>query len=136
MSLNALATDGGWGKEYAVDSQAYVSADELFFAAPDYEDIRVCEDPDVHEYWESGLSIESLDALRLGRGDYASSTCYHCKHKGHLKANCPDRRLAERKPWERAWKSRKRRRSHNAGGGASRNPAEEETEKQRPYKIL
>ena len=100
MSLNILAMDDGWGKEYAVDSQAYVNTDELFFAAPDYEDVRVCEDPDVHEYWESGLSIESLEALRLGRGDYASSTCYHCKNKGHLKANCLDRRLAERKPWE------------------------------------
>ena len=100
MGLNALTAEGDWSEDYVVNGQSYVSSDELFFAAPDYEEIRLCEDTGVHEYWESGLTIESLDALRLGRGDYASSTCYYCKNRGHLKANCPDRRLADRKPWE------------------------------------
>ena len=100
MGLNTLTAEGDWSEDYVVNGQSYVSSDELFFAAPDYEEIRLCEDTGLHKYWESGLTIESLDALRLGRGDYASSTCYHCKNRGHLKANCPDRRLADRKPWE------------------------------------
>ena len=43
--------------------------------------------------------------------------CYHCKNKGHLKANCPDRQLADRKTSERTWKARKRKRSQTTGGG-------------------
>ena len=98
MDLNAITAEGDWSEDYGLDGQSYGSSDELFFTAPDYEEIILCEDPGVHEYWESELTIESLDALRLGRGDHARSTCYHCKNKGHLKANCPDRRLADRKP--------------------------------------
>ena len=57
MSLNTLTAEGDWSEDYVVNGQSYVSSDELFFAAPDYEEIRLCEDTGVHKYWESGLTI-------------------------------------------------------------------------------
>ena len=79
--------------------------------------VRLCEEPQAHDYWETGLTVEALDALRVGSWDQSRSMCYHCKNKGHIKANCPDRRVADRKPWERAWKARKRKQHQNIGGG-------------------
>ena len=98
MDLGAITAEGDWNEDYGSDNQPYKTSDKLFFAAPDYEEIRLCEEPRVHKYWESGLTIESLDALRLGRWDHNCSMCYQCKNRGHLKANCPDRWLANRGP--------------------------------------
>ena len=50
--------------------------------------------------------------------------CYHCKNRGHLKANYPDRRTAIRKPWEQTWKTRKRKRHQNTGGGNAKKPSQ------------
>ena len=122
MNLGAITAEGGWEEDYGSDDQSYKASEELFFAAPDYKDIRLCEEPEVHEYWESGLTVESLEALRRGKGEHSISMCYHCNARGHLKANCPDRRLANRKPWERAWKARKRKRQQSTGGGNARKP--------------
>ena len=44
MGLNTLTAEGGWSEDYIVNGQSYVSSDELFFTAPDYEEIRLCED--------------------------------------------------------------------------------------------
>ena len=97
--------------------------EELFFSTPDYEEIRLCEEPKVHEYWEAGLTMESVDALWLGRWDHTRSMCYHCKNRSHLKANCPDRRLANRRPWEKTWKTRsKGKRCQGEGGGKAKQP--------------
>ena len=90
MDIGAITVEEDWSEEYESDDQSYGIPDELFFSAPDYEEIRLCEEPKVHKYWEAGRTMESLDALRLGRWDHTRSMCYHCKNQGHLKANCPD----------------------------------------------
>ena len=36
--------------------------DKLFFMEPDYEEVRAKEDPDAQGYWETGLTMESLNA--------------------------------------------------------------------------
>ena len=64
MSMGAITAEGGREEDYRSDDQSYQASEELFFAAPDYKDIRLCEEPDVHEYWNSGLTVESLEALR------------------------------------------------------------------------
>ena len=98
MDLGAITAEGDWNEDYGADNQSYEPLDKLFFTAPDYKEIRLCEEPRVHDYWESGLTIESLEALRLGSWDHSRSMCYHFKNRGHLKVNCPDRRSASRKP--------------------------------------
>ena len=94
----------------------------MFFDAPDYEDIRLCEGPRVREYWESGLAIQTLNDLRQGNGRHTHSVCYHCNSRGHLKANCPDRKRADKTPWERTWRAKKWKWHQKAGGGNTERP--------------
>ena len=96
MDLGTITVEDNWSEEYELDDQSNGTLEELFFSAPDYEEIRLYEEPKVHKYWEAGLTMESLDALRLGRWDHTCSMCYHCKNQDHLKANCPERRCANR----------------------------------------
>ena len=122
MTLGTITAEKDCNEEYGADDQLQENSDELFFSHPDYKTVRLCEEPKAHDYWESGLTVESLEALRLGSWDHSHSMCFHCKNKGHLKANCPDRQLANRKPWERAWKARKEKQRQNTGGGMSKDP--------------
>ena len=101
MELGAITAEKDCNEDYGADDQLHKISGKLFFAHPDYKNVRLCEEPRAHNYWESGLTVESLEALRLGSWDHSRSTCYHYKNKGHLRANCPDRRSANRKPWER-----------------------------------
>ena len=95
---------------------------ELFFMDPDHKEVRINEGPDVQDYWEAGLMTESLNALKTGRVDHLQIVCYHCGYRGHMKANCPDRRKLNTQPWDRRWKSEARkmfvRKGHNTGGGS------------------
>ena len=50
MDLGAITAEGDWNEDYRADDQSYKTSDKLFFAAPDYEEIRLCEEPRVHEY--------------------------------------------------------------------------------------
>ena len=113
MELGAITAEKDCNEEYGADDQLQGNSDKLFFSHPDYEMVRLCEEPQAHDYWETGLTVEALDTLRLGSWDQSHSMCYHCKNRGHIKANCPDRRVADRKPWERAWKARKRKQHQN-----------------------
>ena len=82
MDLGAITAEGDWNEDNGADDHSYKTSDELFFAAPDYEEIQLCEEPRVNKYWESGLTIESLDALRLGRRDHTRSMGYHFNTEG------------------------------------------------------
>ena len=63
MDLGAITVEEDWSEDYGADNQFYEIPDELFFSAPDYEEIRLCEEPEVQDYWEAGLTTESLSAL-------------------------------------------------------------------------
>ena len=99
------------------DSQTTETLEELFFEDPDHEMMRITEEPEVQNYWEAGLMTESLSTLKTGKVDHSQVICYHCSCKGHIKANCPDRKTSSRRPWDQKWKPRDRkttvRRSHN-----------------------
>ena len=68
--------------------------EELFFEDPDHEMMRIMEEPEVQNYWEAGLTTESMSALKTGKVDHSQVICYHCSCKGHIKGNCPDRRTS------------------------------------------
>ena len=93
----------------------------LFFMAPDHEEVRTGEDTDAQEYWESGVSSEFLGALKAGNVDHTNKSCYHCNRKGHIKANCPERRRAGAHPWTKRpkWDPKKTfsKKDHKTGGG-------------------
>ena len=71
----------------------------LFFMASDHESIRKQEAAAAHEYWESGITVESLNLLKTGNFDHKDKVCYHCEKRGHIKANCPERRRSGQQPW-------------------------------------
>ena len=91
MELGAITAEKDWNEDYRADDQLHETPGELFFANPDYENVSLCEEPEAQDYWESGLTVESLEALRLGSWYHSHSMCYNCKNKGHIKANCLDR---------------------------------------------
>ena len=68
------------------------ASEELFFTDLAHEEIRICKEPEVQDYWEADLMTESLSGLQTGKADQAKVICYHCSGKGHMKANCPDRK--------------------------------------------
>ena len=73
----------------------------LFFMEADHEEIREIEDQEAQEYWEAGITKECLNTLRSGGVDHLQKQCYHCSHKGHIKANCPERRKLGTQPWKK-----------------------------------
>ena len=62
----------------------------------------------MRKYWEQGLSAQSLSSLQTGQVRRLYSMCYHCRGRGHIKANYPDRKKRNRMPWERAWGAKSR----------------------------
>ena len=91
------------GEERNTDDGGHISystkrPDDLFFTDPDHEEVRISEEPEVQNYWEAGLTTESLSALKTGRADYLKIVCYHCNYTGHMMANCPDRRQSNKQP--------------------------------------
>ena len=66
---------------------------------PDHEEVRTNEDPEAHDYWEAGLTTDTISALKTGNVDHSQKSCYHCNRKGHIKANCPERRKLGARPW-------------------------------------
>ena len=89
------------GEERNTDNAGQVShstkrPDNLFFMDPDHEEMRISEEPEVQNYWEARLTMESLSTLKTGRADHSQVICYHCNYQGHIKAKCPDRRNSNR----------------------------------------
>ena len=42
---------------------------------------------------------ETISTLKTGNVDHSQKSCYHCSRKGHIKANCPERRKLGAQPW-------------------------------------
>ena len=72
----------------------------LFFMEHNHDQLRAQEESDAHDYWEAGITSETISALKQGNLDHSQKVCYHCSRKGHIKANCPSRKKLEPKPWE------------------------------------
>ena len=97
MDLNAILGDEEEDEEEYSEDSANEEPKALFFMEPDHEEVRTNKDPDAQEYWESGLTTETLSALKTRNVDHSQKSCYLCGRKGHIKANCPKwRRLGAR----------------------------------------
>ena len=92
MDIDAIMRDEENEEEEDSEESATKEPEDLFFMEPDHEKMRTNEDPDAQYYWEAGLMTEFLSALKTGNVDHSQKSCYHCGHKGHIKANCPKQR--------------------------------------------
>ena len=73
-------------EEYNDDSEEEAD-DALFFMEPDHDKIRAREDLKTQDYWEAGITTDTINVLKQGNMDHSQKTCYHCNRKGHIKAN-------------------------------------------------
>ena len=85
-------------EEYSEES-AKEEAEALFFMEPDHNEVRTNKDPEAHDYWEAGLTTDTINFLKTRNVDHSQKSCYHCSRKGHIKANCPERRKLGAQPW-------------------------------------
>ena len=92
MDLDAILGTRGEDKEEYSEESAEEEAEALFFMDPNHDEVRTNKDPEAHDYWESGLMTDTISTLKTGNVDHSQKTCYHCNRKGHIKANCPERR--------------------------------------------
>ena len=85
-----------------------------------HDQIRAQEDSDTQEYWEAGVTSETINALKQGNMDHSQKVCYHCSHKGHIKANYPARKKLETQPWTRKPVCRENKTATSKGYGTRR----------------
>ena len=76
-------------KENNSDESEEEEDEALFFMEIDHNKIRAREELETQEYWEAGISADTINVLKQGNMDHSQKTCYHCNQKGHIKANCP-----------------------------------------------
>ena len=89
--------EGDEEEEYGKESTTE-EPESLFFMELDHEEVRTNEDPNTQEYWEAGITMESLSTLKAWNVDHSHKSCYHCARKGLIKANCPERRKSGAQP--------------------------------------
>ena len=86
-------------EEYDNDDSEEEADNALFFMEPDHDKIRAREDLETQDYWEAGITTDTINVLKQGNMDHSQKTCYHCNCKGHIKANCPARKRLDAKSW-------------------------------------
>ena len=86
-------------EEESDNNESEEEADEaLFFMEPDHNKMRAREELETQEYWEAGISADTINMLKQGNMDHSQKTYYHCNKKGHIKANCPAQKKLDAKP--------------------------------------
>ena len=98
MEIVAILEYKGDEEEEDSEESATEEPESLFFMELDHKEVRTNEDPNAQEYWEAGITTESLSTLKAGNVDHSQKSCYHCSQKGHIKANCPERRKSVTQP--------------------------------------
>ena len=106
-------------EDYEEDSDEEVDK-ALFFMEPNHDKIRAREDLETQDYWEAGITAETINVLKQGNMDHAQKTCYHCNRQGHIKVNCPARKKLYVKPWTKRPVSREKRTTARRGFGMGR----------------
>ena len=106
------------------DKEEYDSEEEaddaLFFMEPDHDKIRGREDLKTQDYWEAGITTDTINILKQGNMDHSQKTCYHCTCMGHIKANCLAWKRLETKPWTKRPGPREKRTTARKGYGVGR----------------
>ena len=107
-------------EEYDNDNSEEEADDALFFMEPEHDKIRAREDLETQEYWEAGITADTINVLKQGNMDHSQKTCYHCNCKGHIKANCPARKRLDAKPWTKRPGPREKKTTAHKGFGMGR----------------
>ena len=74
MEIGAIAGKEGSRDDGSQASQSTKTPEELFFTDPDHEKMRISEEPEVQNYGEARLTMESLIILKTGKVE-------HLRHK-------------------------------------------------------
>ena len=119
MDIDAMLRAVEEEEKYYEESEEEAE-EPLFFMEHNHDQIRAQEDSDTQDYWEAGVTSETINALKQGNIDHSQKVCYHCSQKGHIKANCPARKRLEIKPWTRKLARRDNRATTNRGYGTKR----------------
>ena len=124
MDIDAIVRDEENEEEEDSEESATKEPEDLFFMEPDHKEVRTNEDPDTQDYWEAGLTTESLSTLKTGNVDNSQKLCYHFGCKGHIKANCPERRKLGARPWTKRSGPRVKKtvvkKGYGTGGGVDK----------------
>ena len=87
-------------EDYSEDSAEEAEENKAqFFMETNHDEIRTNEDPESQDYWEAGITTDTISALKTGNIDHSQKSCYHCSRKGHIKANCLERKKLGARPW-------------------------------------
>ena len=120
MELDAMQKDEEEDKEEYEEDSEEEADDALFFMEPNHDKLRAREDLKMQEYWEAGITPETISVLKQGNMDHAQKTCYHCNRKGHIKANCPARKRLDAAPWVTRAGLREKRTTARKGFGVGK----------------
>ena len=120
MELDAMQRDEEEDEEEYEEGSEEEADDALFFMEPNHDKLRAREDLEMQEYWEAGITPETISVLKQGNMDHAQKTCYHCNRKGHIKANCPARKRLDAAPWATRAGLRKKRTTARKGFGVGK----------------
>ena len=71
MEIGAITGEDGRRDDGSQASQSTETPEELFFTDPDHEEMRISEEPEVQNYWEAGLTTESLSTLKTGKVEHS-----------------------------------------------------------------
>ena len=74
MEIGTITGEDGRRDDGSQASQSTKTPKELFFMDPDHEEMRISEEPEVQNYWEAGLTTESLSALKTVKVDHSYAT--------------------------------------------------------------
>ena len=85
-------------EEYDNDDSEEEADEALFFMEPEHDKMRAQEDLETQEYWEAGISADTINVLKQENMDHSQKTCFHCNRKGHIKANCLAQKRLDTKP--------------------------------------
>ena len=120
MELDAMQRDKEEAEEEYEEGSEEEADDALFFMEPNHDKLRAREDLKMQEYWEAGITPETISVLKQGNMDHAQKTCYHCNRKGHIKANCPARKRLDAAPWAKRTGFHEKKTTARKGFGVGR----------------
>ena len=120
MELDAMQRAKEESEEDYEEASEEEADEVLFFMEPNHDKIRAREDLETQEYWEAGITAETINVLKQGNMDHAQKTCYHCNRQGHIKVNCPARKKLYVKPWTKRPVSHEKKAIARKGSGMGR----------------
>ena len=71
MELDAILRAGEEDEEKYNGDSAAEEPEALFFMEPDHKEVRTNKDPEAQDYWEAGLTTDTISTLKTGNIDHS-----------------------------------------------------------------